>query len=553
MFGVQFYPTPKEIAIKLFQMIDVEEMASGPKRFRKRDYVFPKLKKILEPSAGKGDLIKHYKSYLDDKEHLDCYWDYKLEVDVCELDPNLSSLLEEYRLIGDDFLDLNDPLYYDLILMNPPFQDGVHHVLHAYDNSQGGYILAILNAETIRNPKDQFRKRLSDIIGEHGDHQFVTGGFTDAERTTDVECALIMIKKPAVQHEEFTDFGFDKEIVDDNMYEFTSSAELQMRENKLQQLERLYSESTALFKTALVAYTKLSAHISAIGGHGEHGDKGPMDQIGYINLSKPESFAEKHQQFLSSLKMNAWKHLLDNSKFKSRLDSSTRKDFDRFINQRGNMAFTVKNMMQVFEMIVNNQGLYQQKAIEQAFDFLTRHAHWGNRDPKSGPGWKTNDAYEVKKKVILPYGCRFDKSWYNKGYKQSFSTPYDGTSEWNDLDMAMRIISGDGFNTTYKDGNGRECDTIVSIRRALDNKFRIIGSLTKPAGNFDKTAESTYFKLRFNMSGTVHLEWKDEKLRQKFNRRACEGKGWLAPPKPKKEPEPESSEIVMYDEADALF
>jgi hypothetical protein len=44
---------------------------------------------------------------------------------------------------------------------------------------------------------------------------------------------------------------------------------------------------------------------------------------------------------------------------------------------------------------------------------------------------------------------------------------------------------------------------------------------------FDNTAESTFFKMRYFKKGTLHLEFKDADLWERFNITAAKGKNWL--------------------------
>lgn len=56
--------------------------------------------------------------------------------------------------------------------------------------------VAIINAETIRNPFSQDRQRLCSLIECHGSVEFLQDEFTDeVERTTSVEIALIYLEK----------------------------------------------------------------------------------------------------------------------------------------------------------------------------------------------------------------------------------------------------------------------------------------------------------------------------------------------------------------------
>ena len=180
-----FYPTPVEL---------IEEMLNGIRLYR--------VHSILEPSAGKGDIVEFLKEKEDnaDKD----YHTIKLDIDCIEKDPNLRSILKgkEFRVVHDDFLTYDTMKEYDLIIMNPPFSNGSKHLLKAIEmqRKNGGAIVCLLNAETLRNQCSNERIMLSRMLEEyHADVQYIQGAFTDSERRTGVEVALIKVQLPAVK------------------------------------------------------------------------------------------------------------------------------------------------------------------------------------------------------------------------------------------------------------------------------------------------------------------------------------------------------------------
>lgn len=178
----EFYPTPSRLAGQMAALIR-----------------WDKVENILEPSAGKGDLIEYAAraaakmrgGYLfrDMDKIAGC-------VDCVELDENLRHILtgKGYRVVHDDFLTMNTQKHYDLILMNPPFSNGDEHLLKAISMQQrtGGQIVCLLNAETIRNPYTNRRKVLSQLLAEYGATiKMVDNAFSHAQRKSDVEVAIV--------------------------------------------------------------------------------------------------------------------------------------------------------------------------------------------------------------------------------------------------------------------------------------------------------------------------------------------------------------------------
>ena len=75
---------------------------------------------------------------------------------------------KEYHVIHDDFLTYHGQYHYDLIILNPPFNEGDKHLEKALDiQKNGGNIICILNAETIDNPCTNRRKALVQKLEEY--------------------------------------------------------------------------------------------------------------------------------------------------------------------------------------------------------------------------------------------------------------------------------------------------------------------------------------------------------------------------------------------------
>lgn len=176
----QFFPTPKEFLAEI-----CEGMQWG------------KISTILEPSAGKGDIVEYLHEVADKKKHT---IGADFDIDVIEKDEGLRILLKgkSFRVIHDDFLTFNSFKKYDLIIMNPPFMEAEDHLLKALNlQKDGGSIICIMNAETIRNPYSTKRKHLKDVLEKYNaDISFHEGAFRHSENPTDVEVAVIKVMIP---------------------------------------------------------------------------------------------------------------------------------------------------------------------------------------------------------------------------------------------------------------------------------------------------------------------------------------------------------------------
>ena len=120
--------------------------------------------------------------------------------------------------------------------MNPPFADGDKHLLKALDiQKDGGMIICLLNAETIRNPLTRVRQLLLKKLKEvDADITYVKDAFKYAERTTDVEVAVIRINIPKTDEQapsgiyERMKRAHSHEFVQDECTDLTTGGHIEM-------------------------------------------------------------------------------------------------------------------------------------------------------------------------------------------------------------------------------------------------------------------------------------------------------------------------------------
>jgi len=121
MFGIEFYPTPAPVIYKMLQGVRTEAIRT-----------------VLEPSAGKGDIIERLNKKNGAQRGRHSKRD--LDIDAIEIDPNLRHILKGkgVKVVHDDFLSFQTFKRYDLIIMNPPFSNGDKHLLKAVQQIRAG-------------------------------------------------------------------------------------------------------------------------------------------------------------------------------------------------------------------------------------------------------------------------------------------------------------------------------------------------------------------------------------------------------------------------------
>ena len=113
-------------------------------------------------------------------------------------------------------------------------------------------------------------------------------------------------------------------------------------------------------------------------------------------------------------------------------------------------------------------------------------------------GWKTNDAYKINKKVIIPLRAM---DWWDKKFAYSNST-YEKLA---DIEKVLNYL------------NNKEIESI-DLENVLQENLR---------AQQNKNIDCKYFTLTFYKKGTCHLVFKDDDLLLKFNIFGSQKKGWL--------------------------
>ena len=487
----EFYPTPIELIDKMIKDIDFHEI---------RD--------ILEPEAGKGDIV--------DRIIEKCTYNHrwcgtpKLNIDTIEIDTNLVHILKgkEYRVIHDDFLTFNTQKQYDLIIMNPPFSSGDKHLLKAIDMQQnGGGIVCILNAETIKNPYSNVRKDLVNKLTHlNASIEYLQRTFSNAEHSTNVEIALIKIFIPK---KENTSFIFEKlkksEIIDE--FRQPEHQELIVDDYIKEIIDRYNIEIKAGIEL-INEYNAMKPFI--LKEIGSEYNNSSMLNLSINNSNQREITVNN---YIQAIRMKYWEALFRNPKFMGKLTDNLQRQYYNKISELKDYDFSFYNIYTI--KLDMQQHLIKgiEDTILELFEEFSNKYSWINETSKNihyYNGWKTNKAWKINKKVIIPLNGFYER-YEHRNYKRV--KVYDihfRYSVVNKLSEVEKVLN-------YLDGNITEN---ISLERALDNAKQ----------NYQTSEIDTkYFKLTFYKKGTCHLEFKNDDLLHKFNIYGSQKKNWLPP------------------------
>ena len=469
-----FYPTPKELTYKLLNLLPKQELY--------------KIKYILEPSAGKGDLILNFKQYYEDNSYRSKDFDSRFKIDVIEINEDLNKLLrgKGCNVVWDDFLTFNPPRFYDLILSNVPFSNGVHHVLKQISLQErvGGKILTITNAETIKNPYSKERIELVQKLKEYNSTiQYEQNAFSEAERQTDVEVALIYIDIPMKNKETMFEREFKREHVEMKNQSFNT---LMPKMNKLQQL---------LFEYNICKESIIKLHEERLRVENLFNGLGIETQLGITeskNLSSPPLSVNEH---IAKITLNYWNKFIKETEFKSKLPSDLRNNFTYNMEKQEDIPFTIENIRYFYEELMKSIPQSYEKTVANVFNKLTREHCYTESAYNSNilhfNGWKSNCCYMIKPKgkVIVPF--------YNEYF-------YRMPDVLVDLNIIFNNISGRNENIDTEE---------------VRNKIK----------NYEKEIKTFHFTFYSYKKGTIHIKFNNEEHLKQFNLIANIGNNALPP------------------------
>lgn len=483
-----FYPTPAHLAKKMLDKVNFKEVTT-----------------ILEPSAGKGDLIEMVKQ----KEG--GFYGYKFDIDAIEKDANLRHILngKEYRTVHDDFLTYETFKQYDLIIMNPPFSDGCKHLLRALEMQKrnGGQIVCLLNAETIKNPFSNGRIALQrDLTELNAAIEFLSNEFIDAERKTAVEVALIYVNIPKTEKESFILEGLrqSEKYAESENLNVTDLAE----GDYLKRIVKQYQMEVEAGIKLINEYKAMQPYIMQ---DFEREDKSNVSYnrcILELNVVRTDGLSIN--AFVREVRGKYWRALFENPDFVGLLTANLQTDLYNRINELKDYDFSMFNIMTLKVQMSNELVKGVEDTILNLFEELGNKYHYHDETSKNihyYNGWKTNKAWKINKKVIIPligYGYWGDR------YEP---THYQTLNKLQDIEKC--------FN--YLDGGLTDA---VDLKQSLE--------FAEQYGE-TKNIQLKYFTVTFYKKGTCHIVFNNDELLKKFNIFGSQKKGWLPPSYGKKQ------------------
>ena len=211
---------------------------------------------------------------------------------------------------------------------------------------------------------------------------------------------------------------------------------------------------------------------------------------------------------LDTVRHDFWRRTLDLKEVRQRLTSKKRAEFKHQVRDRCNMDFTEHNIRQFVLNLMAGHEKTLTEAVVDIFDMFTiRHTYdkgLNNDNIHYFNGWKTNKAFRVNKRLVIPIYAGYGDHGPFQDYSKRWKLDYQAAAILSDIDIVMNYFDGMGWYD--------------SMSNALERYF---------AKGISSKIQSTYFTMTVYKKGTIHLMFNDENILRRFNVAACLGKGWL--------------------------
>lgn len=505
MFNADFYPTPEAVIAQMTAGLDL----AG--------------KTVLEPSAGSGNIIDFCKKA-------------GAKVIACEVHPQLALIASRKadRFLKDDFLKVTSEeiSHVDYIIMNPPFSRDEAHILHAFEVApEGCHIISLCNWNTIKNSHFKSRELLIEKIKFFGSVVNLGSCFSDGERATEVEIGLVNLFKPRTGENEFDGY-FD--MTDDEQQQENGI----MAYNDIRNIVDRYVGAVKMFDSVKAVSDQINAVIAPING----GSRISFGAKQYDNNSRSNVDISR-DTFKKELCKSAWKSIFDKMDMHKYVTTSIMNDINRFVEQQSSVPFTLKNIYKMIEMVIGTHGSRMDRVLVEAFDLICSYSA---DNSTAGETWKTNSNYKVNRRFIIPSICDYDTRWPSAALK----VHYQRADKLEDIVKALCYMTGQKFENHINLRNyfdypyhiQRPDSTLVGGYNNLHNDIK---QAEKAAEKLSENGERYkvhtvgrtwgdwhewgFFNVRGYKKGTMHFEFRDEKVWEDFNRRVAKIKGWALP------------------------
>ncbi len=480
---IQAYYTPESLSRKAWA------------KFKNKDVT-----RLLEPSAGEGGLVK---PWLDQNAY---HWGKSRAalVDCIEIDISRHPILiaQGMNVVGVDFMSFGGASIYSHILLNPPFESGVKHVLKAWEILFDGELVAIIGAESIKNPFSGERRMLVNLIEQFGSVEFLQDEFMSPEtkRKTPVEIALIHLQKSsnfemnflagleedtmtasglASGYKEFNEIAVHQGMIENSVTAFNAAVKAAR--------EEVFAAARTRYYTSLLGETMEFLQSK---------DRNVSPDAVKTNL---DQVRKDMQEKYDDLKNRAWTNVLRSTQVTSRLSSKAQKRLEADFEDVKKLEFSISNIHGFLLGLINCQATINVEMLCDTFDAISMYHHENRCYFK---GWKSNSKHRTS-----AYKVKMSR----------FIIPRNGFNSWGPDWDTLRFLAD--FDKIFAMLDGKK-EPEVSLEYVFNAHYKELMQ--------GKRIDASYFSVRaFRGTGTIHFFPRDKKLIDQLNRIVGRVRSWL--------------------------
>ena len=225
---------------------------------------------------------------------------------------------------------------------------------------------------------------------------------------------------------------------------------------------------------------------------------------------------------LDGLRRGYWSLILDTDDFRELLTNEAVQKLNRQIEAANEMEINLANIRMLLTALGANQRDILTESVVSIFKKITRyHMNEYSTNIHYYDGWKTNDAYRINHKIIIPIKHAFDR-W-------DFGTRV-GSDE----------VSYDYVCSDVKNWIGDIIKAFKLIDSMVSDEFEAIS---------DKEFENDTLRFRMFLNGNIHVWFKDVRLLEKLNYLCGQYFAWI-PSEGEQEADKEAREWVAREFGD---
>jgi hypothetical protein len=223
-----------------------------------------------------------------------------------------------------------------------------------------------------------------------------------------------------------------------------------------------------------------------------------------LELDYKDDNSTLENAYIKQIRSKYWKALFNNDQFMGLFTSNLKQKYHEMVEELKDYDFSFyniytlriqlsKEMVQGVEDTILN--LFEEFSYKHYYDEQSKNIHMFN-------GWKTNSAYKINKKVIIPLNAYYDMQYSWGRYEPSH---YRVLDKLRDIEKVFNYLDN---------GQTEEID----LKEAL--------TFAEHYGE-TKKIELKFFTVSFFKKGSAHLEFTNLDLLDKFNLFAAKHKMWI--------------------------